>query len=630
MATRQMQDGTRQEKPIRPKLQPWSASQSTGGVETETKLNTVKEIDEEWSEISLKARERTILKLRRAIEQAHKQVGTEAELGTVKDINHKQPRGDKTVSKQKGVMKQGGMPTSTAMLSAHMNSGTCEKNAASNEVKTGIEGQVKNWNDVVLTPVSENPRQWGFSDLDLPTPRQGQDDEEPNAISQCPSLTARTTYKNHTTIIIDDEHSKVEKISTTNAFDTQCTDAPTPTVAGMKWKQGDSMESDSEHLSRVDTVNEDKMEMMERISRGHQVMSQKSRSSTAPSLASDSVPASDFPKSEATRISNGGSQFTNGDLPPLFLKGRKWVKIVLPMLFLWVRDQPNVWSVPKDELAHALREIIEVIYPTFTTFNDIHPTMPIFSIASQCLSGWHHSLGSTAIALLDCYLDSDSDTDVEQTCDALLHKWAFTYEDLDSSSPDKAFCGAFVLQLLTNTHLHSCIGSVDVPALNLTSKQYRARGAIALSVTAECTIMKLKCTIKLMKSKSISADATEKGKGSMNLPRSNHKAKPHGRPANAEHSFSEQNWGSVTSSYFQSVANHKSHILQGIIRMAHAILQDESDGNSSADDQIKNSLEGEIDACALMCKLIGSVYKKSMPLYYHFYCIIWPSFWITC
>ncbi|KAI6100050.1 hypothetical protein EDD16DRAFT_1526645 [Pisolithus croceorrhizus] len=131
MATRQMQDGTRQEKPIRPKLQPWSAGQSMGGVEEETKLNAAKEIDEEQSEIGLKARERTILKLRRAIEQVCKQVSMEAELGTAKDINHKQPRGDKTVSKQKGMMKQGGVPMSTAVLSAHMNSGMCEKNAAS-------------------------------------------------------------------------------------------------------------------------------------------------------------------------------------------------------------------------------------------------------------------------------------------------------------------------------------------------------------------------------------------------------------------------------------------------------------------------------------------------------------------
>ncbi|KAI5999122.1 hypothetical protein EDD15DRAFT_2136351, partial [Pisolithus albus] len=163
---------------------------------------------------------------------------------------------------------------------------------------------------------------------------------------------------------------------------------------------------------------------------------------------------------------------------------RKWAKLFLPTLLLWVGDQPNVWSVPEDNLVHALTEIAKVVYPTFSTLDDIRPNMPIFAVASQRLSGWRHSLGSTAIALVDCYLASDSDTDVERTCDAFLNKRAFAYEDLDSSSPDKAFHGAFVLQLLANAHLRSCAGSVDVPPLGLTPKTYKARGAIALCVTA--------------------------------------------------------------------------------------------------------------------------------------------------
>ncbi|KAI6001201.1 hypothetical protein EDD15DRAFT_2158943, partial [Pisolithus albus] len=189
--------------------------------------------------------------------------------------------------------------------------------------------------------------------------------------------------------------------------------------------------------------------------------------------------------SEAMRTGNGSSRFTNTDLPPLFLKGRKWAKNFLPTLFLWVGDQPNVWSIPEDELVHALQEIIKVVYPTFTAFDDVRPNMPIFSVVGQRLSGWRHSFGSSAIALLDCYLASDPDIDrTEETCDALLRKRAFAYEDLDFSTPGKAFRGAFVLQLLANAHLRTCVGSVDVPVLHLSAKLYRARGAIALSVAA--------------------------------------------------------------------------------------------------------------------------------------------------
>ncbi|KAI6013440.1 hypothetical protein BKA83DRAFT_4500260 [Pisolithus microcarpus] len=271
------------------------------------------------------------------------------------------------------------------------------KTIFSHNVKSGIEGWVKNWNEVVIsamasmhhshtslpnaytfpccrTPLSNTPRrQWGLSDIDPPSPDEARDYEE---------------CKDQTAIVIDDEYSDVENVA---------------------------------------------------------------------------------------------------------------------ILLLWLRDQPNVWSVPKGDLVHALTEITKVVYPTFTTLDNICPNMPVFSIASQCLSWWCHSMGSTAIALLECYLASDLDTNVEQMCDALLHKQAFSYEDLDSHSLEKAFCSAFILQLLANTHLHSCARSVDVPALGLAPKPYMARGTIMLCVAA------LEHAIKQVKSKFVSTDAMGKG-----------------------------------------------------------------------------------------------------------------------
>ncbi|KAI6025254.1 hypothetical protein BKA83DRAFT_90223, partial [Pisolithus microcarpus] len=154
-------------------------------------------------------------------------------------------------------------------------------------------------------------------------------------------------------------------------------------------------------------------------------------------------------------------RFTNGDLPPLFLKGRKWAKLFLPTLLLWIGDQPNVWSVPEDNLVHALTEIAKVVYPTFNTLDDIRPNMPIFAVVRVLF---------LCDTVLMCCIGKSTPV--------------FAYEDLDSSSADKAFHGAFVLQLLANAHLRSCAGSVDVPPLGLTPKTYKARGAIALCVTA--------------------------------------------------------------------------------------------------------------------------------------------------
>ncbi|KAI5980693.1 hypothetical protein EDD15DRAFT_2205352, partial [Pisolithus albus] len=484
MAVKQTQESTRSEKPVRP-----NHDHSKKTVEVGTGLGATKETDQEKEEFGPKAREKTILKLRSAIGQACKQVsGMETEWGRVA-VNEsgqgqlwmgpKPLRREETMVTPGGVIRQVCKPHSTAALSAHMKT-TCEKSTANTDNdKSTIEGRVKNWNKVVLsataskqqspyaslpsnytyphcgTPISETPRrQWGFSDLDPPTPSENWHHEV------CTSPIA------------------VEA----DVFNTQHVDA------------SNSTEDDGEHFSEGDSVNEEENAVVERIARGHQVTSktfvttidadephkesrptphiirhrvQKLRSSITPSVVSDSVPASDAPESEAMRTGNGSSRFTNTDLPPLFLKGRNLT--FGPFL------RTNLYT----------QEIIKVVYPTFTAFDDVCPNMPIFSVVGQRLSGWRHSFGSSAIALLDCYLASDPDIDrTEETCDALLCKRAFAYEDLDFSTPGKAFRGAFVLQLLANAHLRTCVGSVDVPVLHLSVKLYRARGAIALSMAA--------------------------------------------------------------------------------------------------------------------------------------------------
>lgn len=57
-------------------------------------------------------------------------------------------------------------------------------------------------------------------------------------------------------------------------------------------------------------------------------------------------------------------------------------------------------------------------------------------------------------------------------------------EGSDSITPEKAFRSSLVLQLLAQAHLRTCSGSVNVPALELSVKEYQARGAIALCLSA--------------------------------------------------------------------------------------------------------------------------------------------------
>ena len=73
---------------------------------------------------------------------------------------------------------------------------------------------------------------------------------------------------------------------------------------------------------------------------------------------------------------------------------------------------------------------------------------------------------------------------IEDACNSLLRNRSFAYKDSTSTDPDKAFRSTLVIQLLAHAHLRACSGSVDVSALQLSVKEYSARGAIALCLSA--------------------------------------------------------------------------------------------------------------------------------------------------
>ncbi|KAI6000011.1 hypothetical protein EDD15DRAFT_2362565 [Pisolithus albus] len=165
------------------------------------------------------------------------------------------------------------------------------KTIFSDNDKSTIEGQVKNWNEVVLsataskwqspyaslpsnytypccgTPISETPRrQWGFSDLDPPTPNENQHHEvhtSPIAVDDA-------------AVIVGNEYSDVGNVDMAQEADmsnTQHVDASKSAVGILKRKRGSSMEDDSKHFSKGDSVNKEENAMVERIARGHQVTS---------------------------------------------------------------------------------------------------------------------------------------------------------------------------------------------------------------------------------------------------------------------------------------------------------------------------------------------------------------------
>ncbi|KAI6009255.1 hypothetical protein PISMIDRAFT_101646 [Pisolithus microcarpus 441] len=69
------------------------------------------------------------------------------------------------------------------------------------------------------------------------------------------------------------------------------------------------------------------------------------------------------------------------------------------------------------------------------------------------------------------------------TCKDLLDSLAFLFQDLDSTKPKNAYWSQFLLQLLTHTHLQSCVGCPNILKLDTAAlKESGVKGAISLSV----------------------------------------------------------------------------------------------------------------------------------------------------
>ena len=72
-------------------------------------------------------------------------------------------------------------------------------------------------------------------------------------------------------------------------------------------------------------------------------------------------------------------------------------------------------------------------------------------------------------------------TAIQETCNDLLDKLSFLYEDLDDQKPENAYWSQFVLQLLAHAHMRSCVGCPDIPRIDTdTLKAHGIKGALSL------------------------------------------------------------------------------------------------------------------------------------------------------
>ncbi|KAL4066341.1 hypothetical protein V8B97DRAFT_2025491 [Scleroderma yunnanense] len=118
---------------------------------------------------------------------------------------------------------------------------------------------------------------------------------------------------------------------------------------------------------------------------------------------------SQFSSAGANSTGMGGRHicYINRHLPPTLQEDRKWTKLILPALLMWAGSLGNPW-------------------------------------ATWWLGVWQSNFSSTTIALMAHFLASDSDNTqslvaVQQTCIELLDGFAFLYQDLNPTTPEKAY-----------------------------------------------------------------------------------------------------------------------------------------------------------------------------------------------
>ncbi|KAI6013717.1 hypothetical protein BKA83DRAFT_4500097 [Pisolithus microcarpus] len=171
--------------------------------------------------------------------------------------------------------------------------------------------------------------------------------------------------------------------------------------------------------------------------------------------------------------------FNSADLPLGLHKDQKWRREVIPTLILWAGNQDDAFNITKQDICHALQEIISVVYPTLKNVSStILPNSPM---ASQCLCDWRHGFASTAVAQLGAFFLNPHDPLPKATTQVLLDHFTFLYEDLDATLPEKAFCSVFVQQLLLGSHLSATKGFVQVSALDTSSlAKHGVVGALGL------------------------------------------------------------------------------------------------------------------------------------------------------
>ncbi|KAF9229977.1 hypothetical protein BU15DRAFT_69595, partial [Melanogaster broomeanus] len=156
------------------------------------------------------------------------------------------------------------------------------------------------------------------------------------------------------------------------------------------------------------------------------------------------------------KVFKSRSAYRNPDLPPICQDSTRWSKEFIPTVLLWCGQQESIWKLTDaNVLLPPLAEIFSVVYPD--VLYRVTARGSVFGVVSQRIIEWRSNFGSTALAIMNDFFARNKDVDRQALAQALRHKCAFIYQDMDTPAKEQAFRSVFVLQLLATVHIHATI-----------------------------------------------------------------------------------------------------------------------------------------------------------------------------
>ncbi|KAG2076424.1 hypothetical protein BDR04DRAFT_1139681 [Suillus decipiens] len=250
----------------------------------------------------------------------------------------------------------------------------------------------------------------------------------------------------------------------------------------------------------------------------------------------------------------------------------KWVKAFLNTAVLWAGSQDNLWEISEHEMADALQEIFDVVYPNVPYKVTINGS--VFAITLQCLSEWRSNIGSTALAIVVDFCSRIKGVPEKDIVQALLEDFAFLYEDTDNWTREMAYKSSFLQQLIASTHLSAIIDHTNIPALGTDelTKGKNTEGLIVLCVIA------LERALTFIRDDIINVDDVLASL----LPKVLNKATR--KESSGQYQFSYQNWRDQVEDYKSSIKTRTEDEIKDIIAFAwKAFKKNPANGSSAAD-----------------------------------------------